>query len=317
MRYCAGRKSAPLWAIWRFLLLMATTGVAVLLFLVWWLAWSRVRWKERLWVLAAAILVGVATPLLAHKTAGGLLFLFGLPIGMTVWGLGVLVLRTMASERRTAALCVLLGLAGCGFLLVRTEGVDGAFQFAVHSRFSPTAEQVYLKERASNNKPAAVAESSSAAKLELALKPGDWPGFRGPNRDGSVHDVRIATNWNEKPPRLLWKRPIGPAWSSVAVVGSRLFTQEQAGDKEAVLCLDAATGNTIWSHEDTVRHEDDQGGPGPRATPTFAAGRIFSLGVQVSSTASMPGRASGAGPAILPATPRRNRPCGASPARLW
>ena len=112
----------------------------------------------------------------------------------------------------------------------------------------------------------------------MGLQPGDWPGFRGANRDGAVHDVQIATNWNEKPPRLLWKRRIGPAWSSVAVVGDRLFTQEQLGDNEAVVCLDAATGRTVWSHQDAVRHEDDQGGPGPRATPTFAAGRVFALG---------------------------------------
>jgi outer membrane protein assembly factor BamB len=259
-----------------FLLLMATTGALVLLFLVWWLTWSRVPWKERLCVLGAAILAGVATPLLAHKTVGGLLFLFGLPIGMTVWAAGELVLWKMSSVRRMAALCVLLGLTGCGFLLVRTEGVNGAFQFALHFRWSPTAEEVYLAELAHNEKPAAVVESSPAASV--SVQPGDWPGFRGPTRDGAVHDVHIATNWNEKPPQLLWKRRIGPAWSSIAVVGDRLFTQEQLGDKEAVVCLDAATGRTVWSHQDAVRHEDDQSGPGPRATPTFAAGRVFALG---------------------------------------
>ncbi len=259
-----------------FLLLMSATGILSLLFLAWWLAWSRVPWKERLCVLGAAILAAVATPLLAHKTVGGLLFLFGLPIGMTVWAAGELVLQKMSSGRRMAAVCVLLGLTGVGFLLVRTEGVNGAFQFALHFRWSPTAEEVYLAELARSGKPAVAAESSPAATV--SLQPGDWPGFRGPNRDGVVHDVQIATNWQEKPPRLLWKRRIGPAWSSVAVVGDRLFTQEQLGDKEAVVCLDGATGHTIWSHQDAVRHEDDQGGPGPRATPTFAAGRVFALG---------------------------------------
>ena len=93
-----------------FLLLMSATGILSLLFLAWWLAWSRVPWKERLCVLGAAILAAVATPLLAHKSVGGLLFLFGLPIGMTVWAAGELVLRKMSSERRLAAVCVLLGL---------------------------------------------------------------------------------------------------------------------------------------------------------------------------------------------------------------
>src|SRR5262249_18249021 len=43
-------------------------------------------------------------------------------------------------------------------------------------------------------------------------------------------------------------------------------------------CLSVANGQTLWSHQDPVRHEDVQGGAGPRATPTFADGRIYSLG---------------------------------------
>jgi outer membrane protein assembly factor BamB len=64
----------------------------------------------------------------------------------------------------------------------------------------------------------------------------------------------------------------------MAVVGDRVFTQEQVGDSENVVCLDAATGLTAWSHQDAARHEDGQSGPGPRATPTFADGRLFALG---------------------------------------
>jgi outer membrane protein assembly factor BamB len=64
----------------------------------------------------------------------------------------------------------------------------------------------------------------------------------------------------------------------MAVVGDRVFTQEQVGDSENVVCLDAATGRTAWSHQDAARHDDGQSGPGPRATPTFADGRLFTLG---------------------------------------
>jgi outer membrane protein assembly factor BamB len=259
-----------------FLATMAAMAITVLLFLAWWLAWSRVSWRERLTVLGVLVVAGAATPLLAHKTAGGVLVFFGLPLALTVWTLGFLVLRKNSSSRRTAVLAILLCLTGCGFLLVRTEGLTGDFQFVLHSRWSRTAEEDYLAERARNGKPAGAAESQQIETV--SLHSGDWPGFRGPNRDGAVHDVRIATNWNEKPPRMVWKRRIGPAWSSVAVVGNRLFTQEQLGEKEAVVCLDAATGETLWSHEDDARHDDEQSGAGPRATPTFAAGRIFALG---------------------------------------
>src|SRR5262249_7875394 len=115
-------------------------------------------------------------------------------------------------------------------------------------------------------------------RQELSLRPGDWPGFRGPNRDGSLRAVRIATDWDAAPPKQLWRRRVGPAWSSVVIVGGRLFTQEQLGEGEAVVCRDAATGRTLWSHKDAARHEGVQGGAGPRATPAFAGGRLFALG---------------------------------------
>jgi outer membrane protein assembly factor BamB len=260
-----------------FLILMSATGAAALLLLVWWLAFSRIGWRERLVLLSAAIAGGAVAALLEHKTAGGVLIFYGLPVALTVWAIGVWALRNSSSGRRTAAVAALICLAWACFLLVRTEGLNGAGQFAVRFRWSKTPEEVYLAERAGKEKLATAGQPSHAAAM--VLQPGDWPGFRGANRDGIVHDVRIATNWNEQPPRLVWKRRIGPAWSSVAVVGDRLFTQEQLGDNEAVVCLDAATGETLWSHQDeNKRHEDGQGGPGPRATPTFADGRIFALG---------------------------------------
>ena len=112
----------------------------------------------------------------------------------------------------------------------------------------------------------------------LTLKPGDWPGLRGADRDGIVHDLRIATDRSKSPPKQIWRQRIGPAWSSFAVVGQRLFTQEQRAEEEAVVCLDAANGREIWVHTDKARHWDGQGGAGPRGTPTFAADRIYSLG---------------------------------------
>ena len=93
-----------------------------------------------------------------------------------------------------------------------------------------------------------------------------------------VRGTNIGTDWKTAPPRLVWRQRVGPAWSSVIVVADRLFTQEQRGEKEAVVCHDAGTGKTLWVHEDAGRFWESVSGAGPRATPTFADGRIFALG---------------------------------------
>src|SRR5262249_5748602 len=114
----------------------------------------------------------------------------------------------------------------------------------------------------------------------LASQPGDWTGFRGPERNSRLPGVRIATDWKERAPRLLWKKRIGPGWSSFAVIGNRLYTQEQRGDDEAVLCYEADTGKELWEHRDKERFTETVSGPGPRGTPTFHEGKLYTLGAK-------------------------------------
>jgi outer membrane protein assembly factor BamB len=95
-----------------------------------------------------------------------------------------------------------------------------------------------------------------------------------------VTGLHLATGWEASPPKQVWRHRVGPAWSSVAIVDGMLFTQEQIGKKEAVVCYDAATGTEVWTHEDDGRFKDDLSGVGPRGTPTFAEGRLFTLGAR-------------------------------------
>ena len=109
--------------------------------------------------------------------------------------------------------------------------------------------------------------------------PFDFPGFLGATRDGIVLNVGLASDWQSTPPKELWRRRVGAAWSGCAIVGDHAVTQEQRGDQECVVCYELLTGNECWVHGDQALFTGvGVHGDGPRATPTIHQGRVYSLG---------------------------------------
>ena len=107
---------------------------------------------------------------------------------------------------------------------------------------------------------------------------GSFPQFLGPNRNATVPGVRLEPDWETHPPELIWRRPIGKAWSGFAVSGNRAVTQEQDGPDELVVCYEFLTGEPIWEHRYPARYDNPLGGIGPRATPTIEGDRVYALG---------------------------------------
>ena len=121
-------------------------------------------------------------------------------------------------------------------------------------------------------------ETATVSVNHLSVADDDWPHFRGPDWNSIAPAPALRTNWSEEPPRELWRHPVGPAWSSFAVVGRLAYTQEQRRDEEAVVCYDFETGAQLWVHSDQARFESEMGGDGPRGTPTIYDSRLYSLG---------------------------------------
>jgi outer membrane protein assembly factor BamB len=245
--------------------------------LVWWLFASRIPWRDRLLVLVACAAAGAVTWPFRHASLSVMsLIVFALPMVMTTGVLWLLVTPFLRWPVRRLGLMAVFLLTWGYFPLVRWEGVNGSMSSTFSFRWTPTAEARFLAEL-SSRKPAVPGAGNTAA-APVVLQPGDWPGFRGPDRDGRRTGVRLATDWKQHPPRELWRHRVGPGWSSFAVIGTRLYTQEQRGANEAVVCYDADSGAELWAHVDEARFSEDLGGPGPRATPTFADGKIYALG---------------------------------------
>ena len=104
-----------------------------------------------------------------------------------------------------------------------------------------------------------------------------WPDYRGPNRDG-VSNEKILTAWPNGKLTELWRKPIGAGWASFVIAGNLAYTIEQRRQQEVIAAYDTATGREVWSHKYSADFQESMGGPGPRATPTWHDGRLYSMG---------------------------------------
>ena len=113
-----------------------------------------------------------------------------------------------------------------------------------------------------------------------AAAPAYWTDFRGPSRDGHYRERPILTNWPADGLKPIWKQPVGGGYASFTIARGRAFTIEQRGPQEIVAAYDVATGRELWTSAWPALFHERMGGDGPRATPTWSAGRVYALGGQ-------------------------------------
>lgn len=122
----------------------------------------------------------------------------------------------------------------------------------------------------------------AAAVTAPAIFAQDWPQWRGPNRDGAVSSFTEPSVWPERLERR-WQIEVGTGYATPLLVGNRIYTFTRQGEEEVMTALEAESGKVLWRSayaapfnmvSATSRH-----GPGPKSTPTFANGRLFTLGM--------------------------------------
>ncbi len=264
--------------------LVAVLGgfVAALSIVVWWAFFSRAPGAER-WGAVLLILVALAlTPrILDESIAAGNLgfqfFIYAVPtvsFTLVVWAVAS---RRLSLGARRASMVAAILLASGVWALLRSDGVTGGGMPEFAWRWSATAEERLLAHAADADVKTALS-LAPAAKMKGSHKEAEWPGLRGPARDGVILGLRIDTDWAASPPVELWRRPIGPGVSSFAIQGDLLYTQEQRGEDEIVSAYHVTTGEPVWRHRDVSRFWDSHVGAGPRATPAVGNGRVYTLG---------------------------------------
>ncbi|HEX2748361.1 MAG TPA: PQQ-binding-like beta-propeller repeat protein, partial [Verrucomicrobiales bacterium] len=122
----------------------------------------------------------------------------------------------------------------------------------------------------------------------------DWPQWMGPARDGVWREEGLCGKFPEGGPKVLWEAKCGKGYAGPAVAGGRVFLPDRLPPEpgaakpaidhaipgtERLLCLDAASGRTLWEYKRETPCTVDYPA-GPRATPTVHDGFVYFLGIQ-------------------------------------
>ncbi|MBL4886095.1 MAG: PQQ-binding-like beta-propeller repeat protein [Planctomycetaceae bacterium] len=119
--------------------------------------------------------------------------------------------------------------------------------------------------------------SNEPTKNNSDEKPG-WCQFLGPNRKNLSSETGLLKSWPESGPKLLWTaRNLGEGYSAVSVVDGKVFCMGTRAGREIVLTFDLKTGEELWATPNGDIFRNNQGN-GPRSTPTYDNGKLYSLG---------------------------------------
>lgn len=117
--------------------------------------------------------------------------------------------------------------------------------------------------------------------LSTISKGADWPHFLGPNLDLHSAETGLNLTFSEDGPTVLWEVERGKGHSGPVIVGGKLVFIHQVEDREEVRCLNAETGEDLWTHAYPVEVAQSYGiTDTPRSSPVIdpETGLVYTLG---------------------------------------
>ena len=124
--------------------------------------------------------------------------------------------------------------------------------------------------------------AGSGVVLLARQAPTDVIQWRGANRDGAVAGFKAPSAWPEQLVQR-WKVDVGLGYATPLVVGNRVYIFSRQGEDEVMSALDAASGKVLWRTGYPAPFEMNSAaaphGKGPKSTPVYSSGRLFSIGM--------------------------------------
>jgi outer membrane protein assembly factor BamB len=117
---------------------------------------------------------------------------------------------------------------------------------------------------------------AAAAVVAGNLAAGDWPQWRGPDRNG-ISSEKVSAVWPAEGPKVLWQASVGTGFSSLSVSQGRVYTMGNTTNQDTIWCFDANTGKPLWHHSYAAQLSPQWYEGGPGSTPTSKWGDVFCL----------------------------------------
>jgi outer membrane protein assembly factor BamB len=122
---------------------------------------------------------------------------------------------------------------------------------------------------------------TAASLAEAPIASHDWPGFLGPARNGKSTEVGLRNHLPTAEPPIVWQKPIGVGYSAPAIANGRLFHFARFENAARLTCMDAKTGDELWTVDHPTAYEDLLGyNNGPRATPVVDDQHVYTYSAE-------------------------------------